>query len=172
MTNKELQKYDKQVRKEIYLRVQRPVDEETVLMSFIVSHQKHIPTLCDFPYLLEFEYEIIPGKSNLGRGDLLFSDGENNFLIVETKYLKKKTTGKTKNKNTTRRKQRRKAEKQVIEYSHDLKNKYPQAKTNSLIIYDETLEPPIHKLFLKYQQELQQKWLEREKIVYPTKNKI
>ncbi len=46
--NKQLAIYDKHVRKEIWCRVQGPVDDETLLKSFIVKYQKEFPTIMDY----------------------------------------------------------------------------------------------------------------------------
>ena len=43
------------------------------------------PELSDFKYVYDYEWEVETGLSNKGKGDLVFTDGKNNFLIVECK---------------------------------------------------------------------------------------
>ena len=165
MNEKELKKYDKHVRQEIHYRSQRPCDGETVLMAFIVKHQNEFSELVNYPYLLEFEYDVIPGRTDIGRGDLIFTDGVNNYLILETKFLTE-STGDT--ARTARRKQRRRVEEQAPKYCHYFKIKYPKANANYHIITTETFPSlDLYNRFLTFKLKLEQKWLEREKIVYP-----
>ncbi len=41
-----------------------------------------------FKFVFDYEWEVEPGLSNKGKGDLIFTDGNNNFLIVECKKKK------------------------------------------------------------------------------------
>ncbi len=43
------------------------------------------PNLKDFKYVYDYGWEVKTGLSNEGKGDLIFTDGKNNFLIVECK---------------------------------------------------------------------------------------
>ncbi|MHA1655254.1 MAG: hypothetical protein ACTSWT_01920 [Candidatus Heimdallarchaeota archaeon] len=101
--NKQLAIYDKHVRKEIWCRVQGPVDDETLLKSFIVKYQKEFPTIMDYPYLVEFDYEIFLGRTDRGEGALLFDDKyfnveksiryygqRGNYSFYKTQYLSSK----------------------------------------------------------------------------------
>ncbi len=43
------------------------------------------PNFDEFKYVYDYEWEYEPGLSHLGKGDLVFTDGKNKFLIVECK---------------------------------------------------------------------------------------
>ncbi len=43
------------------------------------------PVLKNFIYIYDYEWEVIPGRTDKKKGDLIFTDGKNNFLIVECK---------------------------------------------------------------------------------------
>lgn len=40
-----------------------------------------------FPFVVDYEWEEVPGRSQDGRGDLLFTDGQGNFAVVEVKSI-------------------------------------------------------------------------------------
>ncbi|MBN1328581.1 MAG: hypothetical protein JXA54_03820 [Candidatus Heimdallarchaeota archaeon] len=166
MTEKELLKYDKQVRSEVLNRSQRPCDGETVLMAFINKYQQEFPVLAKYPYLLEFEYDVIPGRTDIGHGDLIFADGKNAFLIVETKYLTE-SSGKT--ACATRNRQRGKMEEQSSKYCYYFKITYPKADANYLIITSKSFPSyDLYNKYLKFKENLKIKWLVRDNILYPT----
>lgn len=43
--------------------------------------------LPDFPFVVDYEWEEVPGRSQDGKGDLLFTDGAGNFAVVEVKSI-------------------------------------------------------------------------------------
>lgn len=43
------------------------------------------PILKSFVYIYDYEWEAVPGRTDKNKGDLVFTDGKNNFLIVECK---------------------------------------------------------------------------------------
>jgi len=45
--------------------------------------------------LVKREYEFYPGYSQYGKGDLLFSRGEDEYLLIETKYIDLDSSGHT-----------------------------------------------------------------------------
>lgn len=53
------------------------------------------PLLEGFPFLFDYEWEVEPGRSNGGRGDLIFTDGDGAFAIVEVKYIDTDRSGST-----------------------------------------------------------------------------
>jgi len=74
--------------------------------------------LPEFPFLVDDEWEYMPGRTDMGRGDLVFTDGEGNFAVVEVKWVDGGTAG---GRGTTRRaakrKKRRKVEDQALNYA-------------------------------------------------------
>lgn len=45
------------------------------------------PLLPEYPYLVGWEWEVVPGFSQYGRGDLLFTDGAGRYVVVEVKSI-------------------------------------------------------------------------------------
>ena len=55
-----------------------------------------------FPFLVDDEWEVVSGMTNLGRGDLLFTDGACRFAVVEVKFIDVGRTGHTARVKRTR----------------------------------------------------------------------
>ena len=71
-----------------------------------------------FPYLVDDEWEVSPGHTNKGRGDLVFTDGRGAWATVETKWIDGGTDGGSgKTRRKSRRTKRRKVEAQALEYA-------------------------------------------------------
>lgn len=105
------------------------------LVQEIVKKQKKV---CDgrlkrYPYIFKYEYCIFPGQSNTGKGDLIFTNKRENFMVVEVKYLDLHQTGKTaKNRRTKKRKH---IKTQTKRYMKELSTSYPDAKSIKGIAY-------------------------------------
>jgi len=69
------------------------------------------PFLKNFIYIYDYEWEVIPGRTDMNKGDLVFTDGSDNYLIVECKL---------KDSNYVR--------KQVFDRIDDLKRIKPNSK--------------------------------------------
>ena len=80
-----------------------------------------------YSYIYDYEWEVIDGFTNYGKGDLVLTDAQDNFLIIECKYINLDETGKT--ARTKRRKNRRHIEMQTPKYITAFKWKTPEAKT-------------------------------------------
>ena len=53
------------------------------------------PDLVAFPYVYDYEWEVQPGFSNAGCGDLVLTDGLGNFAVVEAKFIDNDRSGNT-----------------------------------------------------------------------------
>lgn len=82
------------------------------------------PVLARFPYLIDDEWEVCPGATNLGRGDLVFTDGQGAFAVVEVKYIDRERTGRT--ARAKRNDSRGKVIDQARSYAAMLSCRYPQ----------------------------------------------
>lgn len=51
-----------------------------------------------FPFVVDYEWDVVPGKTNNGRGDLVFADGDGGFAVVEVKSIL--GSGKNTNRRT------------------------------------------------------------------------
>jgi len=112
------------------------VSSEFQLMTFVITNSKEITILKNYPYLFAVEYMVEPPFSQFGKGDLIFTDGKNQFLIVELKYLTK-NSGNT--AQTSRRKHRRKVEEQALRYGRCFKKRHPECNIAALAITNENL---------------------------------
>ncbi len=105
------------------------------LVQKIVRKRK---TICDgrlkrYPYIYKHEYCKIPGQTNTGKGDLIFRDKRENFMVIEVKYIDFYQTGKTaKNRRTKKRKH---VKVQTKKYMKELSSSYPDARSIKGIAY-------------------------------------
>lgn len=65
--------------------------------------------------LIDDEWDVVPGAPQHGRGDLLFTDGEGTYAVVEVKHLDVGATGPT--ARVKRTKKRRQVEAQALTYA-------------------------------------------------------
>lgn len=99
-------------------------DEYMLKRNLVLNRNILFP---QYPYVVEDEWDVIDSRTDLGRGDLVFTDGNGCFAVVEVKWID--LDGLVRGGNTRResnRKKRRKVEEQAIEYA----NSY-RAKLNS-----------------------------------------
>lgn len=80
--------------------------------------------LRSYPYLFLDEWEVVPGWSQCGKGDLVFTDGEGRFAVVEVKFIDRARTGKT--VKTRRKNYRNKVWAQAREYAEALPRRHPE----------------------------------------------
>ena len=87
-------------------------DEFKLKRAFVLRSEEFLP---EHPYLYADEWEVVPGETNQGRGDLLFTDGVGSFAVVEVKYIDSGRTGST--VRTKRRKSRRHVGEQAAKFA-------------------------------------------------------
>jgi hypothetical protein len=91
-----------------------------------------------YPFLVEYEWEVEQGSSQYGRGDLLFTDGEGSFAVVEAKWIDLDSTGPTaSNRRTKKRKQVRD---QAWRYARGVERLY---RSDKVVGYAHTNELPM-----------------------------
>ena len=89
--------------------------------KLFLESQQFLP---DYLYVIEDEWEIEPGRTDQGCGDLVFTDGSGCFAVVEVKWLDLDNTERTATtKRTSNRKKRRKVEEQALKYAAAYYNK-------------------------------------------------
>jgi hypothetical protein len=72
----------------------------------------------NYSYVIEDEWEVEPGRTDQGCGDLVFTDGSGHFAVVEVKWIDLESTERTgSTKRGSNRKKRRKVEDQAIHYA-------------------------------------------------------
>jgi hypothetical protein len=94
------------------------------------SHQ----LLPNYPYVIEDEWEVEVDRADHGRGDLVFTDGEGNFAVIELKWIDLVGVGKAgTTKRASNRKKRRKVEEQAARYA-GLYKKYLEQKNIAPVV--------------------------------------
>ena len=58
--------------------------EQELKQRFILDSKTLLP---DYPFVIDDEWEVNPGRTDEGRGDLVFTDGNGRFAVVEVKYI-------------------------------------------------------------------------------------
>lgn len=97
--------------------------------------------LARFPFLVDDEWEVSPGKTDKGRGDLLFTDGAGGFAVVEVKFIDNDRTGKT--ARTKRNDSRSKVVEQARRYAAELRDRLTEVVAATPFVYtnERGLEP-------------------------------
>jgi hypothetical protein len=90
--------------------------EYVLKRKLVLSSNQLLPK---YPYVIEDEWEVEPGRTDKGRGDLVFTDGINCFAIVEVKWIDLESIGRTgSTKRASNTKKRRTVEAQAISYAN------------------------------------------------------
>lgn len=93
--------------------------------DFVMRSAELLP---DLPYLVDDEWEVIPGHAQGGRGDLVMTDGLGNFAAIEVKLIVGGTWGGSgSSRRRSRTKKRQKVRKQAQEYAGVLTRRHPDA---------------------------------------------
>ncbi|MFT4623632.1 MAG: hypothetical protein ACI8PZ_002288 [Myxococcota bacterium] len=74
------------------------------------------------PFLVEDEWDVVSGHTNHGRGDLVFTDGEGRFAVVEVKYINLTSSGATARRRRT--KCRRQVHQQAQAYAAVIRDRH------------------------------------------------
>jgi hypothetical protein len=96
-------------------------DEYTLKRKLVLNRDRLLP---QYPYVIEDEWDVIDSRTDLGRGDLVFTDGIGCFAIIEVKWIDLdglSREGKTRRESN--RQKRRKVEEQAIKYAHIYRDK-------------------------------------------------
>lgn len=86
----------------------------------------------DYPFIFDFEW-----VNEEGKGDLIYTDGNNNFLVVEVKSMYCDGYGSGQTHRTKKRQKRRDGEKQTEIYSQLWHEKNPQVKKTTGVFVTE-----------------------------------
>lgn len=112
-------------------------NKEFLLKSELIMSRKTLMPM--YPYVVEDEWEVITGKSDEGMGDLVFTDGDGNFAVVEVKYLDKVSSGGT--ASSRRTKKRQKVKEQSVKYAQIYSKKEFVKSVKSFIFTNEAPQP-------------------------------
>lgn len=71
-----------------------------------------------YRYLIEDEWEVVSNRTDQGRGDLVFTDGDRAFATIEVKWIDLPDSNRNSSTvQVSRRKKRRKVEEQAAKYA-------------------------------------------------------
>ncbi|MFT6821092.1 MAG: hypothetical protein ACJATT_004921 [Myxococcota bacterium] len=89
-----------------------------------------------YPFLIDWEWEEVPGQSQDGRGDLLFFDGLAAYAVVEVKCISGSGT------NTRRRNA---VEKQALRYQVAAQTRFPGGHVVAFVFTDDPDYPGLRR---------------------------
>lgn len=88
-------------------------NEYLLKQHLILNNYQLLP---QYLFVIEDEWEVECGRADLGLGDLIFTDGNGNFAVVEIKYIDNLSSGSTaSNKRTKKRKM---VQEQSVKYAN------------------------------------------------------
>ena len=93
--------------------------------------------LTKFPFTYEHEWFVYKNYANMGKGDIIMTDGKNNYLVVEFKYIDPRSAGKT--QRVKRTKKRREVKDQAKFYMDAFKKLHPNAKVFGMAYTNEEI---------------------------------
>jgi len=88
-------------------------DEFVLKRSLVLRSRGLLPS---HPYLIDDEWDVVAGKTNEGRGDLMFTNGEGGFAVVEVKFIDNGRSGPT--ARAKRTDSRSKVREQALKYAY------------------------------------------------------
>ena len=124
--DKEIIRRDKLIRLYILGRTWDKNDEFLLIQRIINGDIKN-ELLSKYSYVYDYEWEVFDGASNLGKGDLVFTNDKRDFLIVECKYIDIDDVGSTARRRRTMK--RKKIKEQTEKYIYSFKNKHPEVES-------------------------------------------
>lgn len=153
----DIQRNDKKHRRKIRNKSNRPCTDEALLTAFFVKYQKKISPINNYTYIFKSDYEVHPGYTNLGKGDLIFTDGKNNFCIAEIKYLTEKSG---RNYCVKRTQYRKKVSQQERFYKECFLRQHPTAIVESCHLTNDLFKNNfvLRNLFRKFKEEKIKHW--------------
>ena len=109
-----------------------PPKRSIIQKKFIVldNNNKNIGHIADilmkYPFIYDYEWFVEKNYSNMGRGDIVLTNGKNEYLIIEFKYIDKSLIGRTQRVKRTRK--RKEVKEQALFYKNSFKKLNPNAK--------------------------------------------
>lgn len=100
-----------------------PGEHEQGLKALLLSNPP--PPLDQFPFVWADEWLVVPGRDDCGKGDLIFTDGQGRFAVVELKWFDHRDTGRT--RRARRNHKRNKVREQASRYAETFWHLEPAA---------------------------------------------
>ena len=96
---------------------------EFLILKYIVLHPEVWPRYREYPLIFAWELPLDPQRTDAGKVDLVLTDGQGKFLLVEVKYISPKP-GKT--ARTKRNKNRKKGAEQASSFKTQFQQLHPE----------------------------------------------
>ncbi|MEO1744208.1 MAG: hypothetical protein AAFR99_20675 [Cyanobacteria bacterium J06629_9] len=112
----EIRRRDQVIRAYIEGRDWDSIGEYALKRQLVLESRRLLP---DYPYVIDDEWDVEPGHTQHGRGDLIFTDGRGCFAVVEVKYIDLggvNRTGSSRTKRTRNNRKRKKLREQAPKY--------------------------------------------------------
>jgi hypothetical protein len=104
-------------------------EEREMIFDFIAGDVDQSSVLgklrINLPYVAALEWLAIEGRDDLGRGDLVMTNGYGIFVVIECKYIDHQATGKSARQKRTR--QRKMVKQQALDYRDHYQRLNPDA---------------------------------------------
>lgn len=138
----EIQRRDQVIRSYLQGRDWDAVGEYGLKRQLVLESRRLLP---DYRYVIDDEWEVEPGRTQHGKGDLVFTDGRGFFAVVEIKYIDligthRTGSGKTKRRNNN--KKRNKVKEQAPKYLELLSKKLGDASALKAYVFTNEDEMP------------------------------
>ena len=146
----------------------RPCSNEILLIAFSLENQNEFEIFRDYPFVTDYEYDLEPGMTNLGKGDLILTKGKNSYLIVEAKYLCNENGKTARRKRSSKRK---KVNEQAERYLRLFHEKCPDTKAESFVLTNDLFSDneELQTAFDTFKTKRKEYWKKRERKLYPVK---
>lgn len=111
----EIERRDRELRTYLNGRLWNKNSEDSLKQTLVCNSYQLLP---EHPYLIENEWEVVPNRTDKGRGDLVFTDGDRAFFaVVELKWINQLDTNRNKSITVNNRKKRKKVKEQAVKYA-------------------------------------------------------
>ncbi len=100
--------------------------EFTLKRKLVLNRHQLLPK---YPYIIEDEWEATDNRTDLGRGDLVFTDGNGCFAVVEVKWLDDAPGATARKRRNMKRNQ---VKEQASNYAKDYQKRLISDESNSI----------------------------------------
>lgn len=90
------------------------------------------------PCLYDHEWEVEPGRSQSGKGDIVMTNGTGTYAVVEVKWLNMDASGRTARSRRTRK--RSQVEEQAIRYAREFFKSHPEATVVAPLVFTDEVQ--------------------------------
>ncbi|MHA1384820.1 MAG: hypothetical protein ACTSR3_13805 [Candidatus Helarchaeota archaeon] len=127
---------------------------EFFIIKYLVQNQNKFPMISKYPYVFGFNFPLDPKFKDIEKIDLIFTDGEKNFLAIKVKYFDKSLDISEKK----RKKQNEELYKLASIFADKFKAKHPSYNIDPMIFTNESFEIDYKNLYMDFITYLDEQW--------------